>query len=256
MIEDPGPTTSATSAPDAERAARRAPVPRVGAFFDMDKTLIAENSGSVYMKHRYERGEITAWELAAGLGAYLRYKAGVLDLPTWVRSMAKDFAGRDEAELEAEARELFQAHIESLVYPDAAALVRHHQESGHVVVIVSGATRYAVEPLARHLGIEHALFTVLEAEGGVLTGRVVEPVCFEDGKIHWLRAFIASHDVDLARSWFYSDSITDLPLLELVAHPVAVNPDPMLYRTAVRRRWPIRIFAPPEARAARGAARA
>lgn len=237
-----------TDADEARAPLRR--VPRVGAFFDMDKTLIAENSGSVYMKHRYERGEISAWELAAGLGAYLRYKAGILDLPTWVRAMAKEFAGRDVADVEAEARELFAAHMGELVYPAAEALVKHHQDSGHVVVIVSGSTQFAVLPLAEHLKIEHAIYTELEVADGELTGNVVEPVCFEDGKIHWLRAFIAEYDVDLARSYFYTDSITDLPLLEIVGHPVAVNPDPMLYRAAVRRRWPIRIFEPP----ARGAA--
>ena len=218
-------------------------MPRVGAFFDMDKTLISENSGSVYMKIRYERGEITSWELAQGLGAYLQYKAGILDLPTWVRRMARELAGRSEAELEAEARELFAKHIERLVYPEARELVERHRDAGHVVAIVSGSPRFTVEPLAEHLGVEHALYTVLESDGGVLTGRVVEPVCFEEGKIFWLREFIDEQDIDLARSFFYTDSITDLPLLELVAHPVAVNPDPMLYRTAVRRRWPVRIFA-------------
>jgi putative phosphoserine phosphatase/1-acylglycerol-3-phosphate O-acyltransferase len=230
------------------RSGRAAP-PRIGAFFDMDKTLIAENSGSVYMRWRYERGEVGTVEVLRGLGDYLRYKAGILDLPSWARSAMKDFAGRSEAELAEEARAIFAEQIEGLVYPEAAELVREHLERGHVVAIVSGATRYVVEPLAAHLGVEHSIFTALEVEGGVLTGRVVEPICFEEGKIYWLRHFIDDHDIDLARSWFYSDSVTDLPLLELVGHPVAVNPDPRLYRNAVRRRWPVRVFGNPEDRA-------
>ena len=219
--------------------------PRVGAFFDMDKTLIAENSGSVYMKHRYEAGEIDTWELVSGLGAYLRYKAGMLDLPNWARETMKEFAGRSEADLAAEAREIFDRSIVPLIYPEAAELVRDHQRQGHVVAIVSGSTRFAVEPLADALGVEHALYTVLESDGGVLTGRVIEPICFEEGKIYWLRNFIDDHGIDLALSYFYSDSVTDLPLLELVGHPVVVNPDPMLYRTAARRRWPVRVFSQP-----------
>ena len=226
------------------RDRRRAP-PRVGAFFDMDKTLIAENSGSVYMKARYERGEIGTFELLRGLGQYLRYKAGVLDLPSWARQTMKDFAGYSEEELAKEARQLFEDHVEGLIYPEAAELVSDHLERGHVVAIVSGATRYAVEPLAELLGVEHSLCTELEVDDGILTGRVIEPICFEEGKVYWLRQFIEDQRVDLARSYFYTDSVTDVPLLELVAHPVVVNPDPRLYRAAVRRRWPVRIFEQP-----------
>ncbi len=222
-------------------------VPRVGAFFDMDKTLISENSGAVYLKVRYARGEVGAVELLRGLSDYLRYKAGILDLPSWARATLKEFAGRAEEDLAAEAQQIFDDRIEDLIYPEAAELVRGHLASGHVVAIVSGATRFAVEPIANHLGVEHALYTALEVEEGYLTGRVIEPICFEEGKIYWLRHFIDDHQIDLARSYFYTDSVTDLPLLELVGHPVVVNPDPRLYRTAVRRRWPVRIFGRPGA---------
>lgn len=234
----------------AVHISRSRAVPRIGAFFDMDKTLIAENSGSVFMKHRYEKGEIDTRELIRGLGDYLRYKAGVLDLSSWARGAMKELAGRSEADLEAEARAMFDASIVPVIYPEAIDIIRTHQEQGHIVAIVSGSTRFAVEPLAEHLGIEHSLFTVLEAEQGILTGNVVEPICFEEGKIYWLRNFIDDHNIDLALSHFYTDSITDLPLLELVGHPVVVNPDPLLYRAAVRRHWPVRVFAQPVASAA------
>jgi phosphoserine phosphatase len=82
-------------------------------------------------------------------------------------------------------------------------------------------------------------------EDGLFTGRVIEPICFEEGKIYWLQQFIEEHGIDLAKSWFYTDSITDLPLLDLVGHPVAANPDPLLYRAAVKRRWPVRFFEEP-----------
>lgn len=232
--------------PDPDRD-RRAPA-RIGAFFDMDKTLIAENSGSVYMKVRYERGEVGTLEVLRGLSEYMRYKAGILDLTSWARATMREFGGRTEQDLANEAREIFDEQLAGLIYPQAAELVRSHLESGHTVAIVSGSTRYAVEPLAEFLGVKHAIFTSLEVDDGVLTGRVVEPICFEEGKIYWLRHFIDDHDIDLARSYFYTDSITDLPLLELVGHPVVVNPDPRLYRTAVRRRWPVRIFEQPESR--------
>jgi HAD superfamily hydrolase (TIGR01490 family) len=219
--------------------------PRVGAFFDMDKTLIAENSGSLYMRYRYQRGEITGLDLLKGIGAYLQYKLGVLDIRNWTKNMMVQFRGQSEAALESDAHAWFEQLVAPTIYPEAVELVRKHQAQDHVVAIVSGATKFVVRPLARRLGIEHMLYTRLEVENGSFTGRVIEPICFEEGKIYWLQQFIEEHGIDLAKSWFYTDSITDLPLLDLVGHPVAVNPDPLLYRTAVRRRWAVRFFEAP-----------
>ena len=221
------------------------PQPQVGAFFDMDKTLIAENSGSLYMRYRYQRGEISGFELLKGVSAYLQYKLGVLDIRNWTKNMMVQFRGQREQDLEEQAVEWFEEMVAQTIYPEAERLVREHADAGHVVAIVSGATKFVVRPLAQRLHIQHWLFTGLEVEDGLFTGRVVEPVCFEEGKIYWLQQFIEEHGVDLAKSYFYSDSITDLPLLEIVGHPVATNPDPLLYRTAVKRRWPVRFFESP-----------
>ena len=219
--------------------------PRIGAFFDMDKTLIAENSGSLYMRYRYQRGEISGLDLIKGVGAYLQYKLGILDIRNWTKTMMVQFRGQSEAALEVEAKAWFEELVAQTVYPEAEEIVRKHKADGHVVAIVSGATKFVVRPLAQRLGIEHLLYTRLEVEDGCFTGRVIEPICFEEGKIYWLQQFIEEHGIDLAKSWFYTDSITDLPLLDLVGHPVATNPDPLLYRAAVRRRWPVRFFEPP-----------
>ena len=228
---------------------------RVGALFDMDKTIIAENSASLYMRHRYERGEVTGMELLKGLGAYLRYKVGILDVQAWTKSMMVEFKGRKEIDLARQGRELFNDLVRETIFPEAERLIADHHASGHAVAIVSGATRFIVEPMAEHLGVATILYTHLEAENGVLTGRVLEPLCFDEGKIYWVQKFVEDERVDLARSYFYTDSVTDLPLLELVGHPIVTNPDPILYRTAVRRRWPVRFFdapAPVEARSSRG----
>jgi HAD superfamily hydrolase (TIGR01490 family) len=218
---------------------------RVGAFFDMDKTLIAENSGSLYMRYRYQLGEISGLELLQGLGTYLRYKLGLLDIENWTKGMMLQFAGQREADLEAETLVWARDWVVKAIYPEARDLVQEHLDRGHVVAVVSGATRFVVRPIAQHLGIEHMLYTRLEVEDGLFTGRIIDPICFEEGKIFWLTQFIDDHDVDLARSYFYSDSITDLPLLDLVGHPVVTNPDPLLYRTARKRTWPVRFFEPP-----------
>ena len=220
-------------------------MPRVAALFDMDKTIISENSATMYMRHRYDQGEVSGWDLAKGLGAYLRYKVGMLDIRAWTKSMMVDFKGREEQDLAHEGRVLFGAVLRETIYPEAAQLIQKHRNEGHAVAIVSGATRYIVEPVADFLEVKHCLYTRLEVEDGVLTGRVLEPLCFDEGKIYWIQQFIEEQNVDLARSYFYTDSVTDLPLLELVGHPVVTNPDPVLYRTAVRRRWPVRFFEVP-----------
>jgi putative phosphoserine phosphatase/1-acylglycerol-3-phosphate O-acyltransferase len=219
--------------------------PRIGAFFDMDKTLIAENSGSLYMRHRRQLGEVGGMELLRGLGSYLQYKVGLLDIESWVRSMSLEFRGQRESELEAAAERWVDAMVAEQIYPEARELVADHLARGHVVAIVSGATRYVVAPIAQKLGIEHALCTRLEVENGELTGNVVEPVCFEEGKIYWLERFVVEQGISLAKSWFYTDSVTDLPVLDLVGHPVCTNPDHLLYRVAKKRSWPVRFFTPP-----------
>jgi HAD superfamily hydrolase (TIGR01490 family) len=159
----------------------------------------------------------------------------------------RQFAGQSEAELAAEAREWFDEMVTETIYPEAAELVGDHLAKGHEVVIVSGATRFVVEPLAEKLGVPNILYTRLEVENGRFTGRVVEPICFEEGKIYWLQQLIDERNIELAKSYFYTDSITDLPLLELVGHPVVTNPDIFLYRAARRRYWPVRFFRDPRA---------
>ncbi len=218
---------------------------QIGAFFDMDKTIISENSGSVYLRDGWERGDVTALDLARGAGAYLQYKFGALDVQGWTLQMLRYLEGQLESAMIEDGRTLFERRMAPKIYPEAARLIGEHLAAGHVVAIVSGSVRYLVEPLAESLSVEHVLCTQLEARGGVLTGRCVEPICLEEGKIYWLQGFIEHHRIDLARSWFYTDSISDLPMLELVGHPVATNPDLPLYRLANRRGWSVRIFEAP-----------
>src|SRR5690606_34397489 len=111
---------------------------------------------------------------------------------------------------------------------------------GDLVAIVTGATRYAAEPLAEELGIEHVVCTRLDVSpSGRFTGRVEQPMCYGAGKIALARKVADAHGLRLEEATFYSDSITDLPLLEAVAEPVAVNPDARLARVARARGWPV-----------------
>ncbi len=218
---------------------------RIAAFFDVDKTILSENSGTLYFRALYDRGEVDWKTLAINLGSYLQYKLNLLDLERWTANTMVQFRGRSERALQAEAEAWFLEYVVPTIYPEARALVRKHLSEDRVVALVSGATSFVVRPLADHLGIEHVVPTQLEVKDGIYTGRVIEPICFGEGKIYWLQQLIEREGIDLARSYFYTDSITDLPLLDLVGHAIVVNPDPLLYREARRRRWPVRLFKPP-----------
>jgi putative phosphoserine phosphatase/1-acylglycerol-3-phosphate O-acyltransferase len=117
--------------------------------------------------------------------------------------------------------------------------VQEHKARGHVVAILSSTTNYLADPLAEELGIEHLLVSRLVVRDGCFTGEAHRPICFGEGKLYWARRFAAEHDVDLAASFFYSDSVTDVPMLEIVGHPQIVNPDPLLRRVARRRGWEV-----------------
>jgi HAD superfamily hydrolase (TIGR01490 family) len=218
----------------------------IGAFFDVDKTILSENSGALYFKVLYDRGEMDTRTMLRHMGAYVRYKLNLLDIESWTKSAMGMFAGRSEGDLEREADEWFRESVLPTVYPEAIEVVRDHTQRGHVVALVTGSTKFVVNPLAGFLGVKHLLHTRLEVVDGRFTGRVIEPICFGEGKIYWLQQLIERESIDLAKSYFYTDSITDLPMLDLVGHPQVVNPDPLLYREAVRRRWPVHLFDEPD----------
>jgi putative phosphoserine phosphatase/1-acylglycerol-3-phosphate O-acyltransferase len=120
--------------------------------------------------------------------------------------------------------------------------LRAHQDMGHTVAIVSSATPYQAEPLARDMGIEDVLCTRLEVRDGVFTGEVLHPTCWGEGKAEAARALADRHDLDLEESWFYTDSHEDLPLLEAVGRPRPLNPNSRLAQIAKERQWPVRRF--------------
>jgi HAD superfamily hydrolase (TIGR01490 family) len=216
---------------------------QVAALFDMDKTLLDATSGLLYVRYQYRNGLMSRRQLAWATWWNLLGRLGVLDMQKLIPKLLADAAGDDELEMRRQCDLWFDQDVLPHLTERGRQRVADHQAQGHSVAIVSGSTQYAVGPLTAHLGIPgQYVCTHLESKKGVLTGRVVEPVCYGPGKVVWAERFAAEHGVDLAASYFYTDSITDLPLLEGVGHPVAVNPDPRLKRLARRRGWPIEMF--------------
>jgi HAD superfamily hydrolase (TIGR01490 family) len=216
---------------------------RVAAMFDMDKTLLDTNSSQLYARFMYRAGELSRLQLARVAWWSGLSRLGFLDMHSLVPKLLADAAGDNEPELRSLCDRWFEEDVVPHIAERGRQKVEEHRAQGHVLAIVSASTQYAVGPMASHLGFPgQYVCTHLESQNGVLTGELVPPVCFGEGKIVWAERFAAEHGVDLAASYFYTDSITDLPLMEVVAHPVAVNPDPRLRRLAGLQGWPIEMF--------------
>jgi putative phosphoserine phosphatase/1-acylglycerol-3-phosphate O-acyltransferase len=216
--------------------------PSIAAFFDLDRTLLAGFSATAFIRDDFMAGRMGAAELARTLLAATRFQLGALGFSGFVASTVARLAGRSEAEFEANAELIFREHLAGEIYPESRELVRAHLRKRHTVTVVSSATRYQIEPLARDLGIPHVLCTGLEVSDGRFTGGVVHPTCYGEGKATAARTFAATHDIALDESYFYTDSDKDLPLLEIVGHPRPTNPSTRLAEIAVKRGWPVRRF--------------
>jgi HAD superfamily hydrolase (TIGR01490 family) len=209
------------------------------AFFDMDRTLIRPNSGTLYIKWLRARGEISRLNMLRALGWMAQYRLSVLDMESVVTRVVADLAGQSEQEMIDKCVEFFLAQVKDTVSPAARAAVEAHRRQGHLLAILSSSTPYVTEPLARHLDIEHVLCTRVTVDDGRFVGTHVRPACYGPGKVHWAEAFAARHDVDLQRSFFYTDSYSDLPMLKRVGVQRVINPDTRLKRHARRVGWTV-----------------
>lgn len=216
--------------------------PKVGAFFDVDRTLLAGFSAGAFLRERFLSGRASPREMAGSLAGGLSFALGRTGFSAFLSAHTAAYRGLAEKMLEELGADVFEKHLAQEIYPESRAIVRAHQERGHTVAIVSSAMPYQVEPLARDLGIEHVLCTRLEVENGILTGRIIHPACYGRGKLIAGEMLAEQCDLDLAESYFYTDSVADLPLLENVGRPRPLNPDRRLAQLAKERKWPVRRF--------------
>lgn len=212
------------------------------AFFDVDHTLLAVNSGSRWLRHLWRTGKIRPLRALQALGWLFRYRLALLDLEVVTALAARDYRGDSVAALEAEVREWFVREIAAHVCVEGRARIAEHRANGHVVALLTSGPRFSALPLAELLAVEHVLCTELEAEDGRLTGRHLPPACAGPGKVVYAERFAAARGIDLSRSYFYTDSYSDLPMLERVGHPRVINPDPRLRRRARVRGWEVETW--------------
>ncbi len=213
---------------------------RAAAFFDLDKTLMAGSSGMQFARVATRHGIVSRRLLASWGVEHLRYRLrGTTDeRTTEVLRVARDLiSGVPSRSLERMNPEVMAA-ILPRVYPQMLDEVYAHQDAGRATFIVSAAGNGVVEPLAAVLGMDGGIGTRYEVgEDGAFTGRFDGPFVYGPGKVEAMEVFAAEHGIDLAASYAYSDSISDLPMLRAVGHPVVVNPDPPLAEIARAEGW-------------------
>lgn len=213
--------------------------PEIGAFFDLDGTLVAGYTAAAFFGDQVRKREV-------GPGDFVRTVVNVVDGevlggdPTKVAyQVFNALRGQSEEAFAAVGERLFLQKIAGTIRHESRALVRAHQRKGHTVAVASAATPYQISPIARDLGIEHLVCTRLVVEDGAFTGETDGPMLWGRYKARGVRAFAAEHDVDLALSYGYGNGYEDVAFLSSVGHPVALNPHRGLREAAGRLGWPV-----------------
>lgn len=204
----------------------------------MDRTLLTANSGSLWLRFERREGRINRRQLARGLGWMLRYQLGILDMAKITEKALALSVGEGADDLTARCERWYLEMVRPTISAPVVERLRAHQAAGHRTAILTASTQFGAAPLARELDVE-LISTRLEVREGRLTGQVEPPLCYGEGKLARALAFAESGGASLADAWFYTDSISDLPVLQAVGHQVVVNPDRRLSRHARRAGWPI-----------------
>ncbi len=231
------------------RAQYRRTVADAAAFFDLDKTILAKSSSFVFARPFYKEGLIGRSTVVRSAYAQFMYLVSGADhdqMEAMREYMSKLVTGWPADKVQQIVGETLDEIVDPLVYEEAVALIEEHKAAGRDVIIISSSGTDVVEPIGQRLGVDLAIGTQVAIEDGVYTGEIVF-YAYGEGKAEAMRTLAAERGYDLEASYAYSDSQTDLPMLEAVGHPFAVNPDADLRRVAVEREWPILDFAKPVA---------
>ena len=220
---------------------------RSAAFFDLDKTILATSSALAFARPFYRGGLISRSDVVRSAYAQFIFLASGADhdqMETMRRYMSDLVTGWDVAKVRDIVAETIDVIIDPAIYDEAVALIEEHRASGRDVVIISSSGTEVVEPIGERLGVDIAVGSQLGIEDGRYTGEILF-YAYGEGKAQAMRELAAERGYDLTASYAYTDSITDLPMLNLVGHPTAVNPDDDLRRIAAERDWPVLDFAKP-----------
>jgi HAD superfamily hydrolase (TIGR01490 family) len=220
---------------------------RTAAFFDLDKTIIAKSSTLAFSKPFQAGGLISRRAVLRSAYAQFVYLVGGADhdqMEKMRQFMSQLCAGWDVATVREIVADTLHNIVDPLVYDEAVSLIEEHHLAGRDVVVVSASGAEVVEPIAQMLGADRVIATRMEIEDGRYTGDI-EYYAYAEEKARAIRELAASAGYDLESSYGYSDSVTDVPMLEVVGHAHAVNPDRELRRVAAEKGWPVLVFTKP-----------
>lgn len=210
------------------------------AIFDLDNTLLGGDSDFLWGRYLCENGIVDAQAYReANEVFYQQYQDGNLDIFEFLEFVFTPYAENEMTQLEAWRKEYIEEKIKPILLPKAIDLVEQHRNKGDTLLIITATNSFITSPIAKLYGIDHLIATEPEVIDGQFTGKVHGTPSFQQGKVERLNTWMAKHNADLAGSIFYSDSHNDLPLLELVDTPVAVDPDATLQQTAKDKGWEI-----------------
>jgi len=223
--------------------------PPVAAFFDLDKTVLAKSSSLVFAKPFYQGGLIGRGDVVKSAYAQFVFLSSGADHDQMEQMRAYLSAlstGWDVEKVKRIVAETMDSLVDPIVYDEALQLIAEHKEAGHDVIVISSSGNEVVEPIGVRLGVDLAIGTQMAVEDGHYTGEVLF-YAYGPGKAEAISSLAEERGYDLQRCFAYSDSATDLPMMDAVGHPVATNPDEELREIAQQRRWPILEFAKPVA---------
>lgn len=209
------------------------------ALFDLDRTVLSVNSAKLWISAEVRAGFLTRWQALRAAAWIGTYHAGFTRLESLVEEAIATLDGASEAELVERTERFYAEEIAGTARPGALAALERHRQAGDTIALLTSSSNYLCAPALRQFQIEHALCNRFEVVEGRFTGKAAGPICFGPGKVAHAQAFAEAHAMDLAAAWFYTDSMSDRPMMEAVRYPVAVNPDPRLRRLALKRGWPV-----------------
>lgn len=215
---------------------------KIGAFFDIDKTILSENTGTLYLKYLYKKGLTTRKKVLLSWYWFLKYRLNLVDMENLSKRIVQEYKGQNERETAEISRRWFKEMGKNFIYREIIPIINDHKNKGHILATITAGTKYTAEPISEYLGIKYVIGTIPKVENSHFTGEFVEPICYGKGKLYWAKKFCEEHNIDLKQSYFYTDSITDMPLLLEVGNPVIVNPDIFIRREAQKRGWKIMEF--------------
>lgn len=210
------------------------------AIFDLDNTLLAGDSDYLWGQFLAELGAVdrTSYE-RENERFYQDYREGRLDIMAFLAFSLRPLSEHPRTQLDAWHVRFMRETIEPLITTATEDLIERHRRIGDTLMIITATNAFVTGPIAERLGIPHLIATEPEEREGRYTGRVTGTPSFRDGKVERLKQWLKNHETSLDDAWFYSDSHNDLPLLELVSHPVAVDPDTTLAAHAADKGWPV-----------------